>query len=194
MLKPVIVSFQVAQATDEATLIRSNQPVRIDAVFSSTNQLSSVILEWFMDDIAVTNEARTINPMSVSGAPANGAFTVVLPGQLDRSVVRFRIRANRGTGDEVVSPRADDPYPWHAYFVTPVRTSIKPIYDCFISAASLNTLATTLNHELVPRSVGRPLAMFTASAGVIGATRYSPVAPLMPLMMMSSSFTSRQSG
>ena len=169
--KPVIVGFQVAQVSDEAILIRSNQPVQIDAVFSSTNQLSDVSLEWFVDNIAVTNEARTSNAMSVSWAPANGAFTVVLPGQLDRSIVRFRIWANRGAGDEVISPRADDPYPWHAYFVTPVRTSNKPIYDCFISATSLNTLATNIQQNpkrvISPDPPGNPRPSWNATEPAI---------------------------
>src|SRR5215213_9444019 len=57
------------------------------------------------------------------------------------------------------------------------------------SFARLKTLATALNHVFSAPSAGRPLAMLTASADVIGATRYSPVAPLMPLRMRSSSFT-----
>jgi len=152
--KPVAVSFQAAQSTDESTTIRNNQPVRIDAVFSGTNLLSGVAIEWFVDNIEVTNETHTTASMLVSGPAAAGAFTVVLPGQPDRSVVRFRFRANRGTGDEVVSPRADDPYGWHAYFVTPVRTSTKPIYDCFISTASLGILATNIQQS--PRRVTSP--------------------------------------
>ena len=61
----------------------------------------------------------------------------LLPGQPDRTIVRYRIRANRGESDEVVSPRADDPYLWHAYFVTPNRAASNPSYDVFVSAASL---------------------------------------------------------
>src|SRR6266508_4374105 len=152
--KPVVISFNVAQNVDEATTVRSDQPVRIDCVFSATNALSGVRVEWFLDNINVTNEPRTATAMSVDGPAANAKFAAVLPGQPDRSIVRFRFRADRGAGDEVVSPRADDPYSWHAYFVTPVRTSTKPIYDCFISSNSLAILNSNISQS--PRRVLSP--------------------------------------
>jgi hypothetical protein len=40
------------------------------------------------------------------------------------------------------------------HFVTPVRTSTKPIYDCFISTASLNRLATNIQQD--PKRVTTP--------------------------------------
>ncbi len=138
--KPVIIAFRAASDVDEAALLRAGQPVRIDCTFSGTNLLRDVAVEWFVDDVNLTTEPRTTNAMALDGPPELGAFTVVLPGQADRSIVRYRFRANRGTGDEAVSPRADDPFAWHACFVTPVRSSTKPIYDCFIASASLTTL------------------------------------------------------
>ncbi len=143
--RPVVVAFAAYQDSTGSAIIRANQPVRIDCTFSATNPLSSVAVEYFVDDINSTTEPRTTVDMTGVGAPAEGRFTVVLPGRVDRSLVRYRFRANRGGGIETVSPRADDPYAWHAYFVTPVRASTNRIYDCFISAASLNTLATNLN-------------------------------------------------
>jgi hypothetical protein len=152
--KPVVVRFSVAQNTDEAAIIRHNQPVRIDCAFSASDALSDVSVEWFVEDVNVTNEPRSIAPMSPEGPPQAGQFTVVLPGRPDRTIVRYRFRANRGAGDEVVSPRPDDPFQWHAYFVTPVRTSSRPMYDCFISSASLARLQS--NIERNPRRVTAP--------------------------------------
>jgi hypothetical protein len=165
--KPIVISFNVAQASDEATIIRNNAPVRVGCVFSSTNTLSGVSVEWFIDNIDVTNEPRTIISMSVDGPPENGHFTTTLPGQPDRSIVRFRFRANRGTGDEVVSPRGDDPFAWHAWFVTPVRTSPKPIYDCFISSSSLTILNNNITQSpkrvTTPDPPGTPRASWNAT-------------------------------
>jgi len=142
--RPVVTAFSVVQTNDGAMMIGPGQPARLDVVFSATNQLSAVTAEFFLDDINSTAEPRT----SVALAPVAGtdglAYTGVLPGRAGRSVVRYRVRANRGTGVETVSPRADDPFAWHAYFVAPARSSTNRIYDCFISAASLNTLATNL--------------------------------------------------
>ncbi len=143
--RPVVTSYAAYGATNGAALIRSNQTVHIDCAFSATNQLSAVSVEYFVDDINITNEARSTISMSSTGAPSAGRFTAVLPGQAERRVVRYRIRANRGNGVEPVSPRADDPFAWHAYFVTPQRATTNRVYDCFISSASLNTLATNLN-------------------------------------------------
>ena len=152
--RPVVISFRATQDADEATIIRSNQPVRLDCVFSATNLISNARVEWFIDDVNSTTEPHTTNTMTLDGPPAGGAFTVVLPGEPDRSIVRFRFRANRGNGEEVVSPRADDPFAWHACFVTPVRNPSKPIYDCFISATSLTTLANNIQQS--PKRVTTP--------------------------------------
>ncbi len=88
--------------------------------------------------------------MQTSG---NGQYTVqtAIPSQAIRSVVRYRIRANRGDGVEVVSPRADDPQltpvsattreGWHGYFIQPVRTANgRADYDFFISADNIAVL------------------------------------------------------
>ena len=169
--KPIIIHFSVVQNSDEAAIIRSNQPVRIQGAFSGTDSLANVTVEWFIDDINATNESRTITPMAVAGVPALGRFTGVLPGQSSRSVVRFRFRANRGEGDEVVSPRADDPFGWHAYFVTPTRPSTKPIYDCFISTASLAILNGNISQNpkriTTPDPPGRPRISWNATEPAI---------------------------
>jgi hypothetical protein len=152
--QPVVVQFSAVRAIDEARLIRSNQPVRIQAQFSSAQDLANVRVEWFVDDLDVRDERKQTVAMSPDG-PANAArFTVILPGQPDRSVVRYRFLGDRGSGDEVISPRRDDPYGGHAYFVTPTRTSPRPIYDCFISSNSLSLLRANITQN--PRRVTSP--------------------------------------
>ncbi len=159
--KPVIVSYSVLQASDESAVIRASQPVELDVFFSSTEALSGVELEWFVDSVEITNEPRATISMTPLG---NGRYTVAspIPGQVDRSVVRWRIRADRGSGAEIVSPRADDPQiapigisgtreAWHGYFVEPLRASSKPIYDFFISTQSVATLNTNISQS--PRRI-----------------------------------------
>ncbi|MHC1763520.1 MAG: lamin tail domain-containing protein [Verrucomicrobiia bacterium] len=148
--KPVVVSFDVAQSSNDAALIRNGESVRIDCAFSSLESLSDVGVEWFLEDIETTGEPTQVASMTAEA----GGFSVVLPGQADRTIVRFRFVADRGTGREVVSPRADDPFRWHAYFVTPNRTSSRPIYDCFISSRSQSVLASNISQS--PRRVTSP--------------------------------------
>jgi len=169
--KPIIIHFNVSQQSDEAAIIRDNQPVRIDCAFSGVHSLSNVALEWFVENINGSDENRTLAPMSSKGPTQLGRFTAVLPGQPNRTIVRYRFRADRGAGDEVVSPRADDPFQWHAYFVTPVRTSTKPIYDCFISANSLSVLQRNITQSprriTTPDPPGRPRLSWNATEPAI---------------------------
>jgi hypothetical protein len=152
--RPVVIAFSAVQASDGAVIIRSNQPVRLDVTFSATNQLANVSVEYFIDDINQTNEARTTVALTPVATPADGRYTGTLPGFANRQIIRYRVRADRGAGVEAVSPRADDPFAWHAYFISPVRTGNNPAYDCFISSVSLNTLSTNINQS--PRRIVNP--------------------------------------
>ncbi len=150
--KPVVTALTAYQDSTRSVVIRAGQTVRLNCAFSDTTSLSGVQVEYFVDDVNVSNETHATVAMTAVGPAADGAYTALLPGRADRTIVRYRIRANRGTGLEPVSPRADDPYLWHAYFVTPNRSTTNRVFDCFISTASLNTLATNLN-PAVPGSV-----------------------------------------
>ncbi|MBS0657489.1 MAG: lamin tail domain-containing protein [Verrucomicrobia bacterium] len=180
--KPVVVAQSYAQVSDGATIVRANQQVRIDCTYSSTASLSGVVVEYFVDDINSTSETRTSVAMTETPA-GSGKYTATLPGQVDRSVVRYRFRANRGDGVETVSPRADDPQiapigasgaleSWHGYFVTPARTSTRPIYDMLVSSAALTQLNTNITQN-PPR---------TTTATATGLPRDTPfVAATAPL-------------
>ena len=136
--KPVVIAYSAAQTSNGATIIRSNQAVTVNCTYSATNSLSNATLEYFLENVNLTNQTHTSVAMTnVTGA----TYTVTILGQTNRSVVRYRFKANRGDGLEVVSPRADDPQitpvgtnnaleAWWGYFVTPVRTTTNAaIYD-----------------------------------------------------------------
>ena len=106
--KPVIVAYSFFQSVDDAAIIRANNQVRVNCTFSATTGLSGVSVEYFVDLVNSTSETRSTVAMTESPA-GSGIYSVLLPGQADRSVVRFRFKANRGDGVEAVSPRADDP-------------------------------------------------------------------------------------
>jgi hypothetical protein len=129
--KPIVIHFTLTQASDGATLIRANQPARLDVTFSATNSLANVSVEYFLDDINATNEARSTLTLTPLTNPSDGRYTGTLPGRPDRTIIRYRIRAERGTGLETVSPRADDPFAWHACFVTPVRAGTNRMETVF---------------------------------------------------------------
>ncbi|MSU37005.1 MAG: hypothetical protein EXS36_18290 [Pedosphaera sp.] len=151
---PVVVQLIAHQSVDQHRLIRQNQPVRMDAAFSATNQIEAVELEYFVDNIELTTETITNVLMTATGDASSARFTALIPGLPDRSIVRYRIVTTQAGQREVISPRADDPFRWHAYFVSPNRTSTKPVYDCFISSVSLSRLNSNINRS--PRRVTTP--------------------------------------
>ena len=140
--QPIVIGFKASQASDRQIIIRSNQPVRIECTFSASGSVSNVAVEYFIDDINLTNEAHTTLAMTDEGARR---YTALVPGRANGSLVRYRIRADRDSGDGVVSPRPDDPFAWHAYFVTPVRSSTNDAYDLFISTKSISQLSVNLS-------------------------------------------------
>lgn len=149
--KPVVVSYSALQVSDNQAVIRPASQVKITCSFSSAASLSNVQVEYFLDNMNAFGEVRNTVAMTALG---NGQYTATLPGQATRSIVRYRIKADRGDGVEIVAPRADDPAvvqvgpptyagspakrvpaprePWYGYFVTPVRSSAKPIIDVIV--------------------------------------------------------------
>ena len=149
--KPVVVAISAAQLTDNAPIIRASVQVKVTCTFSSLVSLANVQVEYFVDNMNAFGETRNTVTMTALG---NGQYSATLPGQVSRSIVRYRIKANRGDGVELVAPRADDPAvvqvgaptyqasppkrlpaareAWFLYFVTPVRTSPKPVYDVIV--------------------------------------------------------------
>jgi hypothetical protein len=152
--KPVAISLSAVQEDTGSILIRSNKTIVVNVVFSAPSPLSSLAVEYFIDNIDTNNEPVLSVPLTLVGAAGDAHYAAILPGQRDRSIVRYRVRADRGNGVETVSPRADDPFAWHACFVTPVRTGTNPVYDLFVSAQSLTILNTNISQS--PRRVVNP--------------------------------------
>jgi hypothetical protein len=151
---PVVIEVGAVQASTGVPIIRANEPVRVEARFSSGGAgVSAVQVEYFKDETNSTTEVKSTLPMTeVAGQP--GLWRAQLPGQANRSLVRYRLQADRGAGTGPVSPRADDPGSWHAYFVSPVRSGTRPQYDVFISSASLSTLSSNISGS--PRRIVNP--------------------------------------
>lgn len=125
---PIVESF-TAVAKDGAPLIRMGQPVVIRARTVGPGVISAFKVEWFVDDIARTDEPIK----TVELARAADDYEATIPPQPDSAVVRFRFVGDRGGGDGAISPRPSDPFAWHAYFVTPAVDSAARTYHLFIA-------------------------------------------------------------
>ena len=143
---PVVLQAAVSQATDGHRLIRAGVSAALETVFSRVPAGSLPVVQAFVDDINLTNETVRRFPMERVGGAAENRFTVELPGQANRSVVRWRIAFESAGATNVVHPRPDDPFRWNAYFVTPVRAATtNRIYDVLISTRSLTILTTNIS-------------------------------------------------
>ncbi|MGH9360627.1 MAG: CotH kinase family protein, partial [Thermoanaerobaculia bacterium] len=117
-------------------------PVQVRARFEPIERVSQVSLEYFIDDVAATGEATTTVALRDDGAPGidpaadDDEWSVVLPALPDNTLVRYRIKGDRGAGVEVISPRPSDPRAWHAYFVTPVVNTQTRLYHVLIAPAN----------------------------------------------------------
>jgi hypothetical protein len=143
---PVVVSLAAVPAGGPGPLIRRTDQVQIRARFDPPQSVGQVFLDYFVDDVASTGEAVVSVSMADDGAsggdPSAGddEYSVILPQRGDNTLVRYRIRADRGGGLEVVSPRPSDPHPWHLYFVSPVINTRTPVYQLLISPANWTTM------------------------------------------------------
>ncbi len=158
--KPVVLALSARQESDGAVLIRANQPTRITCSFSAGPVPANPVVEYFADDINSFTEPRFNVPLTLQ---STGLHTASLPGQLDRKIIRYRIKGDRGDGVEPFSPRADDAplvpvsaasrEAWHAYFITPLRAGAtppsvnRPIYDCFVSSTNLTRMNTNISQS-----------------------------------------------
>ena len=181
---PVVIAFGAAQAADDATIIRAAQAVRVTATFSGSVQPAAASVEYWVDDVHNFGEARTTVSMTLGGA---GQWSATVPGQADRSIVRYRILADRSGVMTAVSPRADDAAlvptgatareAWHAYFVTPAgRSAVLPYYDVLVSSADPTSGAFNGRNGLAAMNyniTGNPKRVtFSATSGLPRALPY----------------------
>jgi len=68
-----------------------------------------------------------------------------LPADAERSIVRYRVRGDRGEGDESFAPRAREPFEWFAYFISPDHSAEQTrTYELFISENAWTQMYTNI--------------------------------------------------
>jgi hypothetical protein len=135
---PIVSDILVQPPEGEDPLVRSTDQAWVQVVFSPSLSEGVAEVEHFVDDVTVTGEAVSRVPLRDDGTggdlfPGDGTYSALLPATPDNSIVRYRIRADRGSGLEVVSPRPTDPQKWHGYFVTPAISTTTATYYLFVS-------------------------------------------------------------
>lgn len=142
---PLPISLRVTQADTDTFPIQAGKAAKIEITLSATNELGKVRLDYFVDEINRTNEP--VSSVDMSGTLPNLSGTI--PGFAPRSIVRYRIMAQRttadlGTFEQRILPREDDPNAWNGYFVVTNRTLKTDAYDLF---AGTNTLTQLVKNQ-----------------------------------------------
>lgn len=146
---PTIVTTKLLRWSGSDVLIRAADSVKVSVTFSSLTPFSSPKLEYFVDDVQVSGEPTTI----VDLVSNNGAYEATLPPQPNNAIVRYRILVDQGRGVEVISPRASDPLPYWAYFVSPPVTTSSTLFHLFVKKADWNQLYDNTNFATDDRRV-----------------------------------------
>lgn len=113
----------------------------LSVTLSAHGAASAVEVEYFLDDIARSDEPITRVAASEQG---ERRYLASLPSVPEGQVVRYRVRADLGAGSEVISPRASDPYRWHAYAKTPAVATATRTYHLQIAPTAWGQLWTNL--------------------------------------------------
>ncbi len=135
--------------------------VKIEVRFSSLSSVSQVVVEYFIEDIERVDETRHTMALADNGEAPDEfqddlVFTGLFPPQEAGSIVRYRFKADRGDGEEVVSPRPSDPYGWFAYYITPKVETDTPIYEISISRSNWGRMYTNASGGRVSGCLARP--------------------------------------
>ena len=149
MPAPIVTSTRAVNSKGNI-LIGKLDAVTIEAKFSTNETLTGVTLEYFYDNLEKEGETLANRDMKLVG----GLWTYKLPKKPDRTLVRYRILADLGKGQEQISPRKSDPYSWHAYFVMPKFTDTRKYFELMVSRKGISQLSK--NAAANPRSGYRP--------------------------------------
>lgn len=103
-------------------IIMAGDIVRFEVQMSAP--IDKLQIEYFADDVNENDEPRMRLPLWDDGTNGDSAaqdllYMATLPTHAERTIVRYRVIADRGAGDELIAPRPGEPFEWFAYFVSP---------------------------------------------------------------------------
>jgi CotH kinase protein/Lamin Tail Domain len=151
----------VSPASGQAGPVRGGEEALMRVQMSAVGAIDSAEVEYFVDDVTRTGEpvsAVALYDDGTSGDATAGdrLYTGTLPAQAERSIVRYRVRVTAEGAERVASPRPDDPFEWHAYYVSPVIASQAPVYELFIDPDAWTTMYQNVDNGRVNGCAIRP--------------------------------------
>jgi hypothetical protein len=136
-----------AEATPDSPAIGAMEPVRVRARLTAGSPISNVTLEYWAE--FERGRPKAPAPIKVAMTPGPDGHEAVIPGQLERTVVRYRIVGERTPGmPEVISPRPTDPVPYgHHLFYVGAPVGGKPHYELFVSPDNWGKMWTNISPD-----------------------------------------------
>jgi len=138
-LPAVVIGYNTTTLLGGATITASDA-VALTLTLGGAPPPAGLAVEFFVDDVARGDEARSIvmpvdDGTGADSAAGDGQYAVELPSQSENSIVRFRVLLDSGAGPEPISPRPTDPYEFHAYFVDPGVETDTALHHLFVDPA-----------------------------------------------------------
>jgi hypothetical protein len=136
--RPIVLEQGVLPAGRAELPVRPGEAMLVRVRFSGS--VTSPMVEHFIDDPHAVGEAMTRTPLQATG----DAYTATLPATAANAhaIVRYRIRARRGGDEEILSPRASDPFAWHGTFVENPLPGKAPLYHIYVTASDWGKMWT----------------------------------------------------
>jgi hypothetical protein len=157
--RAIALSASVGPRDGAGLLIYADDEALARVRMGRLGEVSAAELDYYVDDLARTDEAITTVSLRDDGAEGDETagdrmFSVVLPPLPENTIVRYRVRIAGGGEDaefRQVSPRPSAPYGWHAYFVSPVIEAQTTTYQIFISPENWTKMWTNIEPGRVPQ-------------------------------------------
>jgi hypothetical protein len=145
----IALDLTAASETSGTGLIRATDRVVISATFSA-GPLRDPHLEYFVDDIELEDEPRATAPFTRRSGAAGPSLEARLPPQPAGSIVRYRVIGDPRAGAQVIAPRAGDPHPFFAYYVSPEIDGQTPVYQLYLKRADWTRMWDAIAPGRVP--------------------------------------------
>jgi CotH kinase protein/Lamin Tail Domain len=112
-------------------------------------EVNAAALEYFVDDLEREDET----PTRVELVRDSEKLAARLPGFPAGSLVRLRVRADAGAGDAIISPRPEDPNPFHSFYVTTPPGGRTPVHELLIAKRHWSQLWDNIVDGRVPENI-----------------------------------------
>ena len=154
-LKDIVSAFTVTTTAGLSTISATDE-VEVQIDVTTSGSIERPVIEYFVDDVATSDEATAVVSL------IDGRAT--LPAQPERSVVRWRVLADRGDDLEVIEPRRGAPNAWNAYYVEAPHDEPTPTYELFIAPSDWTQMWTNIAAGRVQGCVVNPTWQDTVPA------------------------------